>query len=345
MHNPFCAELRAWYEANKRDLRWRHTRDPYCIWLSETILQQTRVQQGAAYYDRFLERCPGVRELATLPDDEVMKLWQGLGYYSRARNLLAAARQIVRDHAGEFPQEYAAIRALPGIGEYTAAAVCSIAYDQPYAVVDGNVYRLYARLFDIDTPIDTTAGQRAFRSLADELLDRSHPGEYNQAVMEFGALLCTPASPRCEECPLADHCLARAAGTVDQRPVKQGRTRIRDRYLNYLHLSAHGNTLIHRREGRDIWQGLYEFPLIETSAPCEFEQLDLSSLLSPEVSFCLLRTFPMPPHQLSHQRLHARFFHLELEQLPILEGCISVPESSLGDYAVPRLIDRYLGSL
>lgn len=341
MRREFSALLRGWYEAHKRDLRWRHTSEAYHIWLSETILQQTRVQQGAAYYDRFVEAFPTIRDLAAAPEDRVMKLWQGLGYYSRARNLHAAARQVVEQFGGIFPATYEAVRSLRGVGDYTAAAICSIAYNQPCAVVDGNVYRLYARLFDIEIPIDTTAGRKAFRALAEEMLDPRHPGEFNQALMEFGALHCTPTSPRCATCPFAAKCQALAAGTVTQRPQKQGRTKIRDRYLHYLHLSAEGQTLIRRREGRDIWQGLYEFPLIETPSPCLFEQLDLKKWLA-GTRWQLLSERQMAPHQLSHQRLHAQFFHLRLDHLPEIEGWQPIPEERLGEYAIPRLLERYL---
>lgn len=341
MKEHFSALLRAWYEENKRDLRWRQTRDPYLIWLSETILQQTRVQQGAAYYDRFVEAFPTVGDLASASEDRVLKLWQGLGYYSRARNLHKAARQVVEEHQGLFPQEYQAVRRLPGVGPYTAAAILSIAFDLPYAVVDGNVYRLYARLFDLEAPIDTGAGQRAFAALAEEMLDRERPGLFNQALMEFGALHCTPRNPRCEACPFEGQCLARAAGRVAERPFKQGRQRQRDRYLNYLHLRAGDQHLIHRREGRDIWQGLYEFPLVESDRPTPFEELPLPSWLK-GASFLLKGQEDLPLHQLSHQRLHARIHRLEVEHPMAVEGAFWVEESELGEYAWPRLLDRYL---
>lgn len=343
MKSEFSKRLRAWYEEHKRDLRWRHTCDPYHIWLSETILQQTRVQQGAAYYDRFLETFPTIRALAEAPEDEVLKLWQGLGYYSRARNLHAAARRVVEEFQGVFPCRYEEVRSLPGVGEYTAAAVCSFAYGDPRAVVDGNVYRLYSRLFDIDLPIDSAAGQKAFRALAEEWLDRIHPADFNQALMEFGALHCTPQSPRCGECPFADRCLAFAAGTVVERPVKRGRTKVRDRYLNYLHLGAAGQTLLRRRGAGDIWQGLYEFPMIETAEPTPFERLPLAELGIPR--FHLVRTVEMPPHQLSHQRLHARFYRMEVDALPSIPDTLSIREEELDRYAVPRLIDRYLAKI
>ena len=243
--------LLEWYAREGRDLPWRRTRDPYRIWLSEVILQQTRVAQGMDYYLRFTQRWPEIGALAAATEDEVLKLWQGLGYYSRARNLHAAARTVAERFGGEFPKTYAGVRALPGVGDYTAAAVCSAAYDLPCAVLDGNVFRVLSRLFDVETPIDTTAGRKAFAELAQSQLDPAHPGLYNQAIMDFGALQCTPAQPRCGDCPLAELCLARAAGTVAERPVKQGRTKVSDRWFHYLHIVCGGKTLLARREGRE----------------------------------------------------------------------------------------------
>lgn len=227
-----------WYSREGRDLPWRRTRDPYRIWLSEVILQQTRVAQGTEYYLRFVGRFPDVRSLAAASEDEVLKLWQGLGYYSRARNLHAAARQVVDDFGGRFPTTFAGVRSLRGVGDYTAAAVCSAAYSLPYAAVDGNVYRVLSRLFDIAEPIDTASGRRLFAELARSQLDERDPGRYNQAIMDFGALRCTPSPPRCGECPFGDRCLALAAGTVVSRPVKQGRTQVRDRWFHYLHITS-----------------------------------------------------------------------------------------------------------
>lgn len=331
-----------WYARCGRDLPWRRTRNPYLIWLSEVILQQTRVAQGMEYYFRFTERFPDIAALAAAPEDEVLKLWQGLGYYSRARNLRAAARQVVERFGGVFPATFGEVRSLRGVGDYTAAAVCSAAYDAPCAVLDGNVYRVLARLFDIDIPIDTTAGKRAFAELARSQLDTARPGLYNQAIMDFGALQCTPSNPRCGECPLARRCLALAAGTVAARPVKQAKAKVRERWFNYLHITCGGRTLLHRRDSRDIWQGLYEFPLIETDRAVDFAEL---SALEPFRELLagsdlhLVRSVAVPKHQLSHQTLHAVFHRIEVS------GAVdfpSVPTASLGDYAVPRLIDRYL---
>ena len=343
--NSVADILLDWYAREGRDLPWRRTRDPYRIWLSEVILQQTRVAQGTEYYLRFTERFPDVASLAAAPEDEVLKLWQGLGYYSRARNLHAAARQVVERFGGRFPVALEEVRSLRGVGDYTAAAICSAAYDAPCAVVDGNVYRVLARLFDLDAPIDSTAGKRAFAELAQSQLDTAHPGRYNQAIMDFGALRCTPSSPRCEVCPLAGQCLALAAGTVAARPVKQGKTRVRDRWFNYLHVSSGDRTLLRRREGRDIWQGLYEFPLIETEGPAELPELvrlpQFRELLG-DAPWHLVRSIPLPKHQLSHQTLHAVVHRIETLSLTPAAAAMAVPTVALGDYAVPRLIDLYL---
>lgn len=339
---PVSDILLSWFAREGRDLPWRRTRDPYRIWLSEVILQQTRVAQGLEYYLRFTERFPDIAALATTPEDEVLKLWQGLGYYSRARNLHAAARQVMSRFGGVFPVTYEGVRALPGVGDYTAAAVCSIVYDAPCAVLDGNVYRVLARLFDIGIPIDTTAGKRTFAELAQLQLDTSRPGLYNQAIMDFGALQCTPAQPRCGDCPLAGRCLALAAGTVGVRPVKQGRAKVRDRWFNYLHVTCGDRTLLRRRGEGDIWQGLYEFPMIETDRAADFSELtdseEFRTVLG-GVEWRLLRSVAMPKHQLSHQTLHAVFHRFEIFS-PV--DFPSVPTATLGDYAVPRLIDRYL---
>lgn len=334
-----------WYAREGRELPWRQTRDAYRIWLSEVILQQTRVAQGMDYYLRFVARFEDVAALAAASEDEVLKLWQGLGYYSRARNLHAAAKQVVEQFGGQFPVAYDEVRSLRGVGEYTAAAICSAAYDAPCAVVDGNVYRVLSRLFDLATPIDSTTGKRDFARLARELLDMAHPGAYNQAIMDFGALQCTPRQPRCEACPLSGCCLALAAGTVAQRPVKQGTAKIRDRWFHYLHITSDDRVLLHRRGEGDIWQGLYEFPLVETPGPVDFPQLcetEAFGVLLGDAPWQLRGSVSMPRHQLSHQVIHAVFYHIDTPYLTPEAGEIAVPECALGDYAVSRLTDRYL---
>ena len=269
----FATRLERWFEENKRSLPWRETTDPYRIWISEIILQQTRVAQGLDYYRRFIGRFPDVHELAVSDEDEVLKYWEGLGYYSRARNLHAAARQVMRDFEGRFPDTYEGIRSLKGVGDYTAAAIASFAYGLPHAVVDGNVYRVLSRLFAVDTPIDTTAGRKLFSALADEMLDRRYPALYNQAIMELGALQCLPRSPRCPDCPLFLSCEAVAAGAVDMYPVKSGKTVVLPRYFNYLVVHCGDDVFIARRDGKDIWRNLYEFVLIESDKELTFEAL------------------------------------------------------------------------
>ncbi len=348
MSSSFAEPLLAWYAAHGRELPWRATRDPYHIWLSEVILQQTRVEQGRAYYERFVACYPTVADLAAATEDEVLKLWQGLGYYSRARNLHAAARQVVEAFGGTFPDTFDALRTLRGVGDYTAAAIASIAFDRPTAVVDGNVYRLLARLFDLATPIDTGAGRKAFAELAQSLLDKRHAAAYNQAMMDFGAIQCTPQKPDCARCPLADRCLAHAAGTVAERPVKQGRTKLRDRYFHYLHLTDGRHTLLHRRREGDIWQGLYEFPLIECATPSSLTTVVADEpfrRLMGDRPYRVIRSTAMPRHQLSHQRIHATFHLIEVEQLPVGDELLTIDEAALGDYAISRLTDRYLQSI
>ena len=263
----FSRALLPWYRAHRRPLPWRGDPDPYRVWLSEVILQQTRVDQGLAYWQRFTERYPTVKDLATAPEGEVLKLWQGLGYYSRARNLLSAARQVVNDHGGQFPSTHAELLKLKGVGDYTAAAIASICFGRPDAVVDGNVFRVLARVFGIETPIDSTAGRKEFRALAGRLLDPAHPGDHNQAVMELGATVCTPKNYACLLCPLQARCIAFATGRIDALPVKAGVTRTRDRFFNYLHIATAKGLFLRQRTGKDIWQGLWELPLIESEKP------------------------------------------------------------------------------
>ncbi len=334
-----------WYAREGRDLPWRRTRDAYRIWLSEVILQQTRVAQGLAYYERFTARFNDVAALAAASEDEVLKLWQGLGYYSRARNLHAAAQQVVAHFGGVFPTAFDELRSLRGVGEYTAAAIASAAVDAPCAVVDGNVYRVLARLYDLDLPIDTAAGKQAFATLARQELDVAHAGRYNQAIMDFGALQCTSSAPSCADCPLGNQCLALAAGTVGERPVKQGRTKVRERWFNYLHILCGERTLLRRRGAGDIWQGLYEFPLIETQTAVDWEACASAPAfraLVGDAPWRLTACETMPCHQLSHQRLHAVFYRIETPSWSPAAEAMAVEQEAVGDYAVPRLIDRYL---
>ena len=344
----FAKILLAWYAHEGRDLPWRHTHDPYCIWLSEIILQQTRVAQGTAYYHRFVERFADVASLAAASEDEVLKLWQGLGYYSRARHLHRAAQEIVSRFGGRFPKNFDDVRSLSGVGDYTAAAICSAAYGLPYAAVDGNVYRVLARLFDLETPIDTTLGRRQFAELAQSLIDPIHAGTYNQAIMDFWALVCTPTYPRCEECPFAERCLAHVAGVVAQRPVKRGKSRVRDRWFHYLHILCGDHMLLCRREAGDIWQGLYEFPLLEMpSEKIGIEGLCATSDFQKWVGhgWRLRKRISLPRHQLSHQRLHAVVWQIEVTEFTEQAAPYTLPIAELDRYAIPRLLERYLEQL
>ena len=339
-------QLIEWYRTNQRSLPWRQTRDPYRIWLSEVILQQTRVAQGLDYYLRFINRYPNVGALAAASEDEVLKLWQGLGYYSRARALHAAAHEIVTRFGSIFPRQYEAVHSLPGVGDYTAAAICSFAYDTPIATVDGNVYRVLSRLFDLSAPIDNRAGQRLYMQWANELLDTQHPALHNQAIMEFGALQCTPQTPHCTECPLEDRCLALSHSTIAERPVTRHHTEPRARYFHYLDIRCNGYLLLHKRSSRDIWRNLYEFPMIESSRPLDFNDLCQDSmwhtLLDTAPHVRLVTTTTLAPHKLSHQTIHARFFELTADRLPTLDDCFEIAQTDWERYAVSRLMERYM---
>ncbi|MDR3129900.1 MAG: A/G-specific adenine glycosylase [Tannerellaceae bacterium] len=343
----FSLLLRRWFVDNARDLPWRHTTDPYHIWVSEIILQQTRVAQGIECYQRFIERFRDIHTLSCASEEEVLKCWEGMGYYSRARNLHRAAQEMVRRFGGKFPQGYEDVRSLPGIGDYTAAAILSFAWEQPYAVVDGNVYRLLSRFFAIETPIDTTAGKKEFANLAASLLPEKEIGIHNQAVMEFGALHCVPRRPNCTACILRDHCAA-GGSNAELFPVKQRRTAVRNRYLNYFYILYKNNTWIRRRTEGDIWCGLYEFPLIETSyAVTDFNELtrteDFRRLFGNADLFCV-SPFPIVfKHILSHQTLFASFYRIETDTvLEELSDFICIAVEHLADYPFPRLFHRYL---
>ena len=322
--------LQSWYQDNHRDLPWRETHDAYRIWLSEIILQQTRVVQGLDYYLRFVKAFPTVTDLANATQDDVLKLWQGLGYYSRARNLHYAAQQVVTEFKGTFPTHYEDVRRLKGVGPYTAAAIASFSSDEAVAVVDGNVYRVLSRLFDIDTPIDSTAGQKEFLAVATELLDTHHAGTHNQAIMEFGALHCTPATPQCDLCPLREQCLAWANGTIASRPVKANKVKVRERHLDYIIYKYKDNLWVHQRGAGDIWQGLWEYVLIDTT---------LTTTNSPLSTHNFLPSFTLR-HQLTHQTLICRFQVIEVQEpithLPAEYICISWEEWQ--QKAVSRLI-------
>jgi len=335
-----------WYKLNKRELPWRDTNDPYLIWISEIILQQTRVNQGYDYYLRFVKRFPDVKQLAEADEDEVLKLWQGLGYYSRARNIHTTSKMIMAQFGGSFPVKYKDILSLKGIGEYTAAAIASFSYDLPYAAVDGNVYRVLSRLFAIDTPIDSTEGKKYFAELAQELLDKDNPGTYNQAIMEFGALQCVPVSPKCAICPLSDICLACAEGEVATYPVKQGKAKTKERFFNYLDIRFGSSLFLKKRTGNDIWKNLYELPLIETEAAVSLEELmdtDAFREIFAQAGHIILKSTEVRlKHILSHRVIYSSFYKIEVENKEGLNKLyIEVDESNIENYAVSRLVHKY----
>ena len=325
----FNVALLEWFRENGRDLPWRQTRDPYAIWLSEIILQQTQVKQGWEYWERFMHRWPKVEDLAAASEDDVLREWQGLGYYSRARNLHFAARQILS--LGHFPDTLEEIKKLKGVGDYTAAAIASIAFGLPAAVVDGNVYRVLARHYGIDTPINTTEGKKVFAALAQELLPSTEASAYNQAIMDFGAIQCTPQSPHCERCPLMESCEAFRTGRIAQLPVKLKNLKIHERHLTYIYIRCQGQTAIRRRGPGDIWQGLWEPVLVEADSVIP----SAAQLLRKNVK-----------HVLTHRVLYADFYLLESNDKPEIPlDYIWIPESDIDNYALPRLIEVLLSFL
>ena len=370
----FANTIISWFRENGRALPWRETRDPYAIWLSEIILQQTRIAQGWEYWERFMTQYPTVEDLADAHEDEVLKLWQGLGYYSRARNLHTAAKQIVA--LGHFPDTLEGIKQLKGVGDYTAAAIGSFAFDIPAAVVDGNVYRVLARYFGIDTPINSTQGKKEFAALAQSLLPSSKASDfqsslslvaaYNQAMMDFGAIQCTPQSPKCLLCPLAETCEAMRTNRVAELPVKQKTMKVKTRHLSYIYIRCKGETAIHRRGEGDIWQGLWEpFNASDIAEACASPSSAQASLSSTKFSTSLTRLSSFKKelaadlhlsnvdalqllaqdvkHVLTHRILLADFYLLETEARPQLpDDYIWIKEEEIEDYGIPRLIELML---
>lgn len=328
----FANTIISWFQENGRALPWRETKDPYAIWLSEIILQQTRIAQGWEYWERFMAQYPKVEDLAAASEDDVLRLWQGLGYYSRARNLHAAAKQIVA--LGKFPDTLEDIKALKGVGDYTAAAIGSFAFDIPAAVVDGNVYRVLSRYFGIDTPINSTQGKKEFAALAQSLIPASDAVAYNQGMMDFGAIQCTPQSPKCLLCPLAETCVALREGRVEELPVKLKTLKVQTRRLAYIYIRCNGEIAIHRRGEGDIWQGLWEpynvsgLPALPTfDAPLVLKAKDVK-------------------HVLTHRILLADFYLLETKKRPLLpDDYIWIKESEISEYGIPRLIEILLEQL
>ena len=339
----FSNTLIHWYKNNARVLPWRNTKDAYSIWISEIILQQTRVEQGLPYYQRFIQAFPNVLSLHQASEDQVLKMWEGLGYYSRARNMKYAAQQIVEEYLGVFPSNYKHIIALKGIGPYTAAAIASFAFDLPYAVVDGNVFRVLSRYFGIDTPINSTPGKKEFDVLAQKYLIKSRAATYNQAIMEFGALFCKPKNPDCQQCPLVSSCAAFANNKVALLPIKLKKLKIKDRYLNFILLSNGNEVLIEKRQEENIWKGLYQLPLIETD-----KQIPVQEILVREDFMGLMgnksyeiRSVQEMEHKLTHRLLKIRFLHIEIGEL-LSSNYLKIKFEELKEYAFPKPVENYL---
>jgi A/G-specific adenine glycosylase len=347
----FTKNLLEWYQPENRPLPWKGIKNPYYIWLSEIILQQTRVEQGLPYYNKFIKKYPKINLLAEAPEDEVFKLWEGLGYYSRARNLHATAKVVNNEYKAVFPTSYADIRALKGIGDYTAAAIASFAYGLPHAVVDGNVYRVLSRFFGIATAIDTTRGKKEFRQLADSLLPKKQAALYNQAIMDFGATHCQPKNPKCTICPLQTKCMALANDKISDWPVKAKKLKKRDRYFYYLILNKGPKLLVHKRTEKDIWASLYDFPLIELDKQVEglflMDELKKTSVWEywlKNQEFDVQAVSKIFKQTLSHQKINAIFIEINLKATFFREKdkCIAIESEKIKNFAFPKIIVNYL---
>lgn len=342
----FTAEIINWYAVNKRDLPWRKTSDPYIIWLSEVILQQTRVEQGTPYFYNFSEKYPTVADFAAASEDDILKLWQGLGYYSRGRNMHHTANMVMDRHAGSFPNSYNELIGLKGIGEYTAAAISSFSANEVRAVVDGNVFRLLARYFGIDTPINSPKGKKEFTELANQLIDRSQPGTCNQAIMEFGSQQCRPKNPLCGTCPLRPGCVAYKLNRINELPVKLKSLKVKERYFNYLVIVKTGQLLMNKRGPNDIWQNLYDLPLIETKEMLPAEEITGTPEFTSQFgNHARIKAVSQPvKHLLSHQKLYTQFIEVaDTEDLFGKNGSLSyVPLEETEQLAQPKLIFTFL---
>lgn len=342
----FTQDLLGWYREKARDLPWRNSPDAYKIWLSEIILQQTRIAQGTPYYHKFIVAYPDIHKLAHASEDEVLKLWQGLGYYSRARNLMKCASIISKEYKGQFPADHDKLLKLPGIGPYTAAAIASLAFRIPKAAIDGNVIRVLSRINNIDVAVDSKEGKKAIVEAANHYLDRQDPGEYNQAMMDLGSTVCQPHKPLCDDCPVNKYCMALAKGTHTKLPFKSIKTKTRKRYFHYLDIDFKGKTYLNKRPQGDIWTGLYDFPLIETPKEMVFDELsELKEWqdIFKDATIHIKAESREYKHVLSHQIIYARFYKLETHTEPGLHDAILLMEpSSIDSYPLPRLMDRYL---
>lgn len=350
MKKSFTQILMDWHRhQNDREMPWKGEKKPYRIWLSEIILQQTRVEQGMGYYHRFIEQYPTIQDLAKAPDQQVFKLWEGLGYYNRCRNLLHTAREIVHQRKGIFPDTYEDLLALKGVGPYTAAAIASFAYNLPYAVVDGNVFRVLARYTGIDTATDSTEGKKIFHDLAYQMLDKKEPALYNQAIMDFGATICKPMSPLCAACPLQSGCAALATGKVNQLPVKEKTLQRRTRYFNYFILEYRQKIWVQQRTAKDIWQQLFEFYLVETEKQVRWDHSLIQNWLKDQLNIhepVIEKIADSLAQQLTHQQIKGQFIHLQLKQKPTaLKGGDWKTMTQIQELAFPKLITSYLPQL
>ena len=338
----FVNQLLHWHHTeNQRKLPWKGEKDPYKIWLSEIILQQTRVDQGLKYYEKFITVFPTLSDLANAEDDRVFKIWEGLGYYSRCRNLLSTARYVHHDRKGMFPTTYEEILSLKGIGTYTAAAISSFAYDLPFAVLDGNVYRVLSRIYNDHTPIDTTEGKKIFSARASILLPTSNAADYNQAIMDFGASVCTPV-PKCRSCFYATNCLAYKTDQQNELPIKLKKNKIKQRWFNYFLLSHNGSLLLRQRTEKDIWQQLYEPVLLETNE--EVNNTSLKKLLKQKtgINVSSLRPSIKRTQKLSHQLIHFRFYELQVDQAISVENYKWINKTEWTSLPFPKTIKEVL---
>tara|TARA_B100001287_G_scaffold269999_1_gene268171 strand:- start:22416 stop:23450 length:1035 start_codon:yes stop_codon:yes gene_type:complete len=335
LDNNFALELINWYKLNKRDLPWRETSNPYYIWLSEIILQQTRVEQGMPYYIKFVNNFPNIFDLANASERKILSLWQGLGYYSRARNLHFTAKYIANELNGKFPNSYNEIIKLKGVGKYTAAAISSFAFNEKKAVLDGNVYRLLSRYFGISDPIDTTNGQKNFSNLADKLIPLKKVDTYNQAIMEFGALQCKPKNPKCNSCPLNTKCCGLKENMLDKLPIKSKRIQIKKRNFNYLVLTDGDSICLEKRVAKDIWQNMYQFPMIEE----EHQNFNPYKIV-PKNAILLKKS--KCNHLLTHQKISANFWHFMLEDFSNVKNLNLIKVDELNEYPVPKIVENYI---
>lgn len=337
-------ELINWYNAGKRDLPWRHTTDAYTIWLSEIILQQTRVEQGLPYFYRFLDKYPTVTDFAAAPEDDILKLWQGLGYYSRGRNMLKTARQVQEEFGGKFPTAYHQLIKLKGIGEYTAAAIASFSANEPKAVLDGNVYRVLSRYLGLSQPIDSTKGKKIFQQAAAGFLNLKYPAAHNQAMMELGALVCKPKNPACGTCPIRLGCYAFLNNATTALPVKSKKVKIKERYFNYFVIADGDRLLINKRGENDIWANMYDMPMIETTHQTTIDELALLpqtiEFFGPELR--IKKIFPVVKHILTHQHLHVRFIVLAQKPLVTDKNWVFIEVENLKKIALPKVIFIFL---